>query len=285
MLNRNKTTTAPTFGQWSLAGTFLGLSVAGSVGSLYINWTFGMEIDPIAAAIFGAAEVALFAIPFTKGSLGWNMRRRAIWAICLAMSLTAASFHLLEMFEQRTKDIQAISAKVASAKADETAARYALARIIESGDAKALQAEYDELKAKADREEGRGGCLKKCEAAKDAARALLPRIGAAKQRDELKASLTQAAQTVADTPERSFGGAGTLARLTGAGEAEIGAYRDMLAMSLIILCLVMLGSMSGDAGLMLTDCIARQKASRESRIAPKNFAPTVVASIDRKSVV
>lgn len=283
MIKRN-VTTAPSLGQWSGASTLLGLSVAGSATSLYLNWTFGWEIGVVPAVGFAIADIGYFVLSVMKQPLrDYSGLRQIGRAVFMTMSLIAASSHLAQEFEQRQKNVEAVSAKVTTAKLNEKAARAELAGISESGDRLALQAEYDELKAKADREENRGGCLKKCEAAKDAARLLLPRIGAAKRRDELSASLTRASQTVAETPEKVFGGAATLAKLSGVSEAEIASYTYLASMGLIILALLIASAFSGAAAEKLAECFEQRKAAKAAiavsrATATRGTAPALPAA-------
>jgi hypothetical protein len=270
MQSRNKNATAPTIGQWSLAGTLLGVSLGASCIAGAMNWHYGIKSSMEQAVIFVLAEVVLFITPLLATEMGgWNVRRRTAWAVALVISLFTASCHLLEMQAQKMKDAQAVSAVLANARADVDAARAELAKIAETGDAATLEAQHGELKAKADRESSRGGCRAKCEAAKDAAIAALARLSAAKRRDELSAQVARASQAIQERPERALGAADTAAALSGLDRDMLASSLDLGGTALMMLMLIMASAFSGDAGARLTDCIRRQKAAGASDATPK----------------
>lgn len=280
MLNRNKSITPPSAGQYANALLWTSIAATGSGASLYLNTTFGWQYGVIAAVGFGLADLGFFSTSLVvRQAQGWKIKLRAMQAVFLALSIIAAASHLLEIFEQRANEAAAIAAKIETARQKETAARGELARISETGDAKALEAEHKALTDRVTLETAQGGCMKKCKEAGDKATALLPRIGAAKRRDELNASLTQASQIVAETPKQAVGGIATLAKLTGISEEEIGARAVAIIMAGLLLAFLLASMMAEDAGEMWAKIIEQRRACRESRIAPKNFTPTVVASI------
>lgn len=280
MLNRNKHITPPSFGQWSNAILWTSIAATGTGASFYLNTTFGWQYGVIAAVGFGLADLGFFSISLVvRQTQGMKIRLRAMQAVFLSLSLIAAASHLLEIFEQRANEAAAIVAKIETARQKETAARAELARITETGDANALQAEHKALTDRVALETAQGGCMKKCKEAGDKATALLPRIGAAKRRDELNASLTQASQIVAETPKQAVGGIATLAKLTGISEEEIGARAVAIIMGGLLLAFLLASMMAEEAGEMWAAIFAQRRACREVRITPKTFAATPVASI------
>jgi hypothetical protein len=272
--------TPPGIGQWALALTFLGISLGGAGASLYINYTFGAQFGPIAAGIFAGGEICLFVVPFTKGSLGWNPRRRALWVGALALSLTAASFHILQIFEERTKEVSAVAAKVGSAKGNEHEARAELKSITETQSVAALDALVKSAaqataEAEADAKAHGISCIqrKKCREAADKRDKLTARLGIAQRRDKLERQLEKAQDTISTTPEQSMAGAATIAAWLQISEAEVSANISIWIMALSILLLVMASGFSGDAGQMLTTCWSARKASRPAK--PRASAPVV----------
>lgn len=265
-MKQSSNTTAPTMGQWVLAVTFLGISLGGAAITMHLNWAFGMKTDIYAAIVFAGAEIILFTMPFTKSQLGgWNMRRRAAWAVALLVSLWAAFSHLSEMQSQRANDLRASSGRIVSARAAVEDLRRELSKLTETGEAAALQLEYDALRATVTSEMADGGCKTRCRAARDAATAILPRIGAAKRRDALKVRIDEA-EAIAGSSRHAMGATDNLAALMGIETAQLEAYIATGTSAIMLLMLVLASAFSGDAGAMLNQCISSRKASR---MAPK----------------
>lgn len=294
-MNTTTHNTPPGLGQWALAITFLGIAVAGSLVSFYLNITFGWQLyAEIGAAAFAIAELGLFAIPFTQTTMGWNPRRRTAWAICLGMSLIAASAHLLEMSEQRINDADAISETARGSRSDESRLRRELDAIAETGDVASLQARLDAAKklageATATAKAAGIGCdqRKVCVAAAGKVDAIQAQLGAAKRRDELTARLNTASAKVEAAPaEKAIMGAGTISKLTGIDKGAIASSVSTVMMICIILVLVMASGFSGDAGRMLAECINQRKAARAAAFIPakpvKAVAPAPVQPVTRK---
>jgi hypothetical protein len=266
MLSTRKTITAPTFGQYSNAILFTGIAATGSAASFYLNTTFGWQYGVIAAIGFGLADLGFFSISLVvRQSAGWRIRLRAMQAVFLSLSIIAAASHLMEIFEQRANEAATVAGKVERAQQAETTLRAALAQIREEGDVAALQAEHDAHSARVATETAQGGCLKKCKEAGDKAAALLPRIGAARRRDELTRSLASAQHIVTETPKQAVGGIATLAKLTGVSEEEIGSYSVAVIMGGLLLAFLLASMMAEEAGEMWAGIFARRAAHKAAK--------------------
>jgi hypothetical protein len=271
MTSNRKASTAPGFGQYAKAALFTALGTIGTVGSFYLNLTFGLKIAFIAAVGFAVADVAFFSVSLIvrqAESRRSYIKLRAMQAFFLTASLVAAGSHLAELFQQRANDAEAITQRVTLAQSTERANRAELERISELGTVAALKGQHLAAKEKADAEVGRGNCnnnaprnvFNACMRDKAAAAALLERVGAAERRDQLTNDLNAAKQTISDTPKQAEG-IEVLAESVGLTEKQGFLVVMVIVLGSFLLCSLM----AEEAGEMWANIIAQRKAWKASQ--------------------
>jgi hypothetical protein len=201
-----------------LVGLLLGaLCVAALRIDILNNWHYGVTVSHELAGVLVLAAIGVAALPAVAGLRGWSWLYGLGAAGCVALTVMAAFLSYtakqgeIAAARQTSADSYASARRdEADARRDEKEARVEAAAISETASADELALLADEAKAKAGREEGRGGCLGKCELAKDAHAALIGRLGQAKAKAAALDRAEAARQRVVVAQGRAHGGSARL---------------------------------------------------------------------------
>jgi hypothetical protein len=276
-------------GQWSLGATFVVVGVVGTLISASYNWKFGVAFGgATAGGILLLSDILKGLTPFTaKVTGGWKPSYAALYAAMLAASLLCAGSHYLQDLETEFALAERASKSIADADADQTAARADLAKIGELGDVAALTSQVEAAKATAEAALKVAKGLKlectqnrRCREAAAARDALTERLGNAKRRDSLSASLASARDKGEAVEVKKTVGA-SLARLTGWDEGTVARW---IAVAIMVLSLVTLEAsviVGGWGGAILRDAWDR----RPLNTATPAPAPQQVEAVDAAAVI
>lgn len=276
----------PGLGQWLLGSAALGISVAVGTISLTFNFKFGLQAGFICACIFAVADIAKLSIPFMGEMFGWGFGwgrkfNIAAYGVCLVTSITCAGFHLIQDRAQERLDVARQESTLAGASADLDAARRDLAAISESSTVEALEAQFASAKKlaedaeKAAKDAGITCALRRtCVAASASRDKLVERLGLAKRRDQLTASLKDAKGEASSVAPKALGPADDIAALTGVSKtvAAIGVSLFLTLLQLFVL--EILAPFSGVAAMIFANAIERRKAAA---VVPVKAAKPVIA--------
>ena len=263
----------PSLGQWLLGSAALGISLSVGLISLSINFTFGLQASLLAACIFAVADIAKLSIPFMGEMFGWNFGfgrkfNMTAYGACLVTSITCAGFHLIQDRAQERIDIEKQESTLAGASADQGAARAALAAITEASTVEALDAQLASAKtlvAEADKAARDAGinCAQrtKCVAATAARDKLVERLGLAKRRDELQATLKTAKGEASTVAPKALGPADDISALTGVSKTTAAIGVSLFLTLLQLFVLEVLAPFSGVAAMIFANAIERRKAT------------------------
>jgi hypothetical protein len=261
-------------GQWLLGGAALAISVAVGSISLTFNFKFGLQAGFICACIFAVADIAKLSIPFMGEMFGWRFGfgrafNLTAYGVCLITSITCAGFHLIQDRAQERLEVAQAENKLAGASADQGAARTALAAITEASTVEALEAQLASAKTiaadaeKAAKEAGITCALRtKCVTAAAARDKLVERLGLAKRRDQLTASLATAKGEASTVAPKALGPADDIAALTGVSKTSAAIGVSLFLTLLQLFVLEVLAPFSGVAAMIFADAIGRRKAAR-----------------------
>jgi hypothetical protein len=271
----NEATSPPGFGQW--AGMCFCVAVALAAASLTVtfNYNFGAQLGPDFAAVFVFVALIVVGLPLmANANGGWNIGQRVAWALAVALSVTAASSHILEMQANAWTAAEAGKTKAGNHAADEARARAALGRITETSTVSSLAAmvkaadgKHAEADTAAKKDKITCAERKVCRNALADLNALRDRLGQAEAREKLAAdlaSLSAAGQGVA--PVKTLGMGESLATLIGVDAAKANnAIMVFVTVLILILLEVAAGVFSGEAGRQ----IAKIAAARRTVCKPR----------------
>jgi hypothetical protein len=281
---------APSLGQWLLGSAALGISLAVGSISLTINFKFGLQASLLAACIFAVADIAKLAFPFMGEMFGWNFGfgrkyNMTAYGVCLVTSITCAGFHLIQDRAQERIDIERQESTLAGVSADQGAARRDLAAITEASTVEALDAQLASAKTltaeaeKAARDAGITCAQRtKCVAATAARDKLVERLGLAKRRDKLQASLDTAKGEASTVAPKALGPADDIAALTGGSKTAAAIGMSLFLTLLQLFVLEILAPLSGVAAMIFGNAIERRKAANAatSQVRATKSAPAPI---------
>ncbi len=270
---------ASLIGQWAA----LAFCVAGGSASVAItamfNVGFGLAFGQDIAAVFLFVAFMVAGMPLLAAySGGWTIGLRGVWALALALSITAGASHVFEMQADAWGAAEAGKAKASNHAGDEQRARAALDRITETADVGALAAQVETAEGKLAEEakaasDAKIECSKrkKCDAATMALQTLRERHGQAKARDEYKAELAALkAAGKASAPAKAIGMGESIAKLTGADAGRVNALVGAIVLSLVLALLEMSSSVfAGLAGKLGVSIAAAKRARRKAETLTK----------------
>lgn len=289
-----------------LAGTLLGtICLAGLRIDILNNWQYGATVSHELAGVLVLAAIGVAALPAVAGVKGWSWLYGLGTAGCIILTVMAAFL----AYTARQGEVAAIrqtsadgyeSARrdEADARRDEAEARREAASIPEASSVDELKLLVEAAKAKAGREEGRGGCLGKCEAANDAYAALIGRLGQAKAKAAAFDRAEAARQRVQAAQGRAKGGSAPLpmsaiwiAAQTGWKAAEVAQSIDVGFALLSILVTQVFAALGNPAVKLIMWGIERPAAAssdtapaEKRRVAPKpRAAPSRKQRASRKA--
>jgi hypothetical protein len=277
----------PGLGQWLLGVAALSISVAVGSISLTFNFKFGLQAGFICACIFAVADIAKLSIPFMGEMFGWRFGfgrafNLTAYGVCLVTSITCAGFHLIQDRAQERIDIARQESTLAGASADLDAARRDLAAITESSTVEALETQLASAKKLVDEAEKAAKdagitCAQrtKCVAASAARDKLVERLGLAKRRDQLTASLKDAKGEASSVAPKALGPADDIAALTGVSKTAAAIGVSLFLTLLQLFVLEVLAPFSGVAAMIFADAIGRRKAANAGQ--PVKAAKPVMA--------
>lgn len=201
-----------------LAGTLLAaICLAGLRIDILNNWNYGLTVSHELAGVLVLAAIGVAALPAVAGLRGWSWLYGLGTAGCVILTVMAAFLAYtarqgeVAAARQTSADgYESARRDEADARRDEGEARAEASAISETASVDELKLLADEAKAKAGREEGRGGCLGKCEAAKDAHAAAVGRLGQAKAKAAALNRAEAARQRVRAAQDRAKGGSAPL---------------------------------------------------------------------------
>jgi hypothetical protein len=288
----------PGLGQWLLGVAALSISVAVGSISLTFNFKFGLQAGFICACIFAVADIAKLSIPFMGEMFGWRFGfgrafNLTAYGVCLVASITCAGFHLIQDRAQERLEVAQAENKLAGASADQGAARTALAAITEASTVEALEAQLASAKTiaadaeKAAKEAGITCALRtKCVAAAAARDKLVERLGLAKRRDQLTASLATAKGEASTVAPKALGPADDIAALTGVSKTTAAIGVSLFLTLLQLFVLEVLAPFSGVAAMIFADAIGRRKAANAAvPVKTKQAAPIEPRTLKEKALL
>ena len=273
-----------------LAGMLLGaICLAGLRIDILNNWHYGATVSHELAGVLVLAAIGVGALPAVAGMKGWSWLYGLGTAGCVILTVMAAFL----AYTARQGEVAAARQTSADgyesarrdevdARRDEGEARAEAAAISESASVDELVLLVEAAKAKAGREEGRGGCLGKCEAAKDAYAALIGKLGQAKAKAAALDRAEAARQRVQAAQGRAKGGSAPLpmsaiwiAAQTSRKAAEVAQSIDIGFALLSILVTQIFAALGHPAVKLIMWGVEQPKVEidRDLRPAPASLAP------------
>lgn len=273
-----------------LAGMLLGaICLAGLRIDILNNWNYGAGVSHELAGVLVLAAIGVAALPAVAGVKGWSWLYGLGTAGCIILTVMAAFL----AYTARQGEIAAARQTSADgyesarhdegdARRDEGEARAEATAIAESASVDELKLLVEAARDKADREAGRGGCLGKCEAAKDAHAALIGRLGQAKAKAAALDRAEAARQRVQAAQGRAKGGSASLpmsaiwiAAQTGWKAAEVAQSIDIGFALLSILVTQIFAALGHPAVRLIMWGIERPKPEidRGQKLAPATPTP------------
>jgi hypothetical protein len=261
------------------------------------NWNYGASISHELAGVLVLAAIGVAALPAVAGFKGWSWLYGLGTAGCVILTVMAAFLAYtarqgeVAVAQQTSADgYESARQDEADARQDEGTARAEAAAIAESASVDELQLLVEAAKAKADRESGRGGCLSKCEAAKDAHAALIGRLGQAKAKAAALDRAETARQRVQAAQGRAKGGLAALpmsavwiAAQTGWKPAEVAQSIDVGFALLSTLMTQIFAALGHPAVKLIMWGVERPKSEidRDLKTAPALLTPARPKSAPR----
>lgn len=264
--------TETTAGQWAA----LVFCVAGGLFSAAItatfNISFGAQFGPDIAFVFAFVALMVAGLPLiANASGGWSLGLRAVWLLAVALSLTAAASHVLEIQANAFGKVAAGKAKAGNHAADEQRARANLDRITETSTVAALAAQVETAEGRLNGEEATAtaagiACEKRkaCKAAQADLQALRERHGQAVARDSYKAELAalKTASKAAE-PVKTIGMGDSIQTLTGADAEAVNALTSVAVWTGVLALLEMASAVfSALAGRIIAGIAAARRLRR-----------------------
>lgn len=267
------------FGQWAAASFCVAVASASVAITATFNISFGAAFGAEIQIVFIFVALIVGGAPLLANiNGGWTLGLRAVWVLAVALSVTAASSHVLEVWADAQTVAEAGKAKAGNHAADEGRARKALDRITETADVASLAAQVATAEGKLAEEtkaakEAGIECSKrkKCDAATAALQALRDRHGQAIARDGYKAelaSLKAAGAVVA--PAKTTGMGESLHTLLGVDAAKANNFVGVLVLVLVLVLLELASAtFSGMAGRLFGNIFAARKAAARAETLTK----------------
>ncbi len=271
-----------------LAGMLLGaICVAGLRIDILNNWQYGATVSHELAGVLVLAAIGVAALPAVAGMKGWSWLFGLGTAGCIILTVMAAFLAYtarqgeVAAARQTSADgYESARRDEADARRDEGEARAEAAAISELATVDELKLLVDAAKAKADREAERGGCLGKCEAAKDAYAALIGRLGQTKAKAAALDRAETARQRVKTAQQRAKGGSARLpmsavwiAAQTGWKPAEVAQTIDVGFALLSILVTQIFAALGHPAVKLIMWGIERSKHEIDRDLKPAPASP------------
>lgn len=231
--------TLPRWGQWATGSVLLTVALAAGITGLTLNVRHGLETGLAAGIIFGLADIGKIVIPLTAAAIGWTFQTRATAVICVIVSVWCAINLYADQHGRQLLQRQSQATAWSGAQQDLTRARAELASIAETGSPESLRQLAKAANERAAREEGNGGCGKRCEAAKAEAAQFAQRAGQAERKAKLETMLDTAKHEAQASggPAEISGLAAIIAAWTSFDEGtvarSIGAVKALFFLALI----------------------------------------------------